>query len=60
MIAAVSAHLGRSEEARAAAAHILRKNPDFSIADWIKSFKITDQGYMHRLRDGLRKAGLPE
>jgi adenylate cyclase len=60
LLAAVAAHLGRHEEARAAAAEIMRMRPGFTIADWLKFLRITDRGYAERLLDDLRKAGLPE
>jgi DNA-binding SARP family transcriptional activator/TolB-like protein/Flp pilus assembly protein TadD len=57
-IAACYAQLGRMDEARAATAEILRLKPDFSIrelgrAGWTK----VD---FERVREGMRKAGLPE
>jgi adenylate cyclase len=60
MIAAVSAHLGRNEDARNTAAEILRRDRNFSISNWLQFLRITDQEYAHRLVDGLRKAGFPE
>lgn len=57
-IAACYAQLGRMEEARAAAADVLRMKPDFSIlrlrrAGWTESD-------VEHIREGMRKAGLPD
>jgi tetratricopeptide (TPR) repeat protein len=59
MLAAVSSHLGREEEARAAAAEVIRIKADFTIAGWVKFLRITDRAYSDRLTDGLLRAGLP-
>jgi TolB-like protein/lipopolysaccharide biosynthesis regulator YciM len=57
-LAACYAQLGRVEEARAAAARVMQLKPDFAIhkvrrAGW----STTD---VEHVRDGMRKAGLPE
>src|SRR5262245_38927429 len=60
-LAATYAQLGRLEEARGAAAEVLRLQPGYTIsgiASGITVFKNPEDG-QHFL-DGLRKAGLPE
>jgi TolB-like protein/Tfp pilus assembly protein PilF len=59
VLTATFAHLGQLEEARAAAADLLRVQPRFTIAtariSWFKHAKDARQ-----IHDGLRRAGLPE
>ena len=57
-IAACYAQLGRMEEARAAAAEVLRLKPDFTISP-LRSMGFTGIG-TGNLQEGMRKAGLPE
>jgi adenylate cyclase len=59
-LAAACAQLGQLDEARAAAAEVLRINPGFTIEQWkrFNSHK-NPEDTDHRI-DGLRKAGLPE
>jgi adenylate cyclase len=57
-LAACNAQLGRMDEARAAAAEVMRRKPDFAIstvrrAGW-------GRGDVDHIKDGMRKAGLPE
>ncbi|MEZ5831939.1 MAG: BTAD domain-containing putative transcriptional regulator [Dongiaceae bacterium] len=57
-LAACYAQLGRMEEARSTAAEVMRRKPEFAIstlrrAGWSRSD-------MDHLKDGLRKAGLPD
>jgi adenylate cyclase len=54
------AHAGRLEEARVEAGKILELQPDFSIRAMSKKKYLLIQADWKRLRDGLRKAGLPE
>ena len=49
--------LGREEEARAAAAEILRINPKFSVSRYAKVIPFT-QPLVDRIVEDLRKAGL--
>jgi adenylate cyclase len=49
--------LGREEEARAAAAEILRINPKFSLERYAKVLPFT-QPAAERIVEDLRKAGL--
>jgi adenylate cyclase len=49
---------GREEEARAAAAEILRINPNFSLENYIKRSPHKDQTVNERYVDAMRKAGL--
>ena len=51
---------GREEEARAAAAEILRINPKFSARRFAKAMPFKDPAELKRALDALRKAGLPE
>jgi adenylate cyclase len=56
-LAAALAHLGRSAEAREAAARLLHLKPHFRISEWVaRNGPGTDPMYI----DGLRKAGIPE
>ncbi len=52
--------LGREEEAQSTAAELLRIKPRFLLASFRKQLKHTDQAYVERFLDALRKAGLPE
>jgi hypothetical protein len=49
---------GREEEARSAAAEILRKNPNFSPEKYIKRIPHKDQTVDERYIDAMRKVGL--
>jgi adenylate cyclase len=60
MMAAVYSLSGREEEARAAAAEILRINPKFSLVKLAKSCTYRGKGDCERLFGALRKAGLPD
>lgn len=57
-IAACYAQLGRMEEAKAAAAEVLRMKPDFSIMRLRRSGWNNED--VEHIRDGMRKAGLPD
>jgi TolB-like protein/Flp pilus assembly protein TadD len=59
-LAAVYVNLGREEEARAHAAEVLRINPNFSLALIDKVTFFQDPAHLKRLKDTLRKAGLPD
>ena len=50
--------LGREEEARAAAAEVLRLAPKFSLEDYAKTLPLKDQSAVDFIIGGLRKAGL--
>jgi adenylate cyclase len=56
--AAAYAQLGRTDEARALVNRILKQKPNSSITG--SFIKISDKAAMERLRDGWRKAGIPE
>jgi TolB-like protein/DNA-binding winged helix-turn-helix (wHTH) protein len=58
-IAACYGQLGRMEEARAAAAQVIRLKPDFTISKERGAWW-SDGRDLENIRDGLRKAGLPE
>jgi adenylate cyclase len=49
---------GREEEARAAAAEVLKINPDFSLEEYAKALPFKDRYQVDCAIDGLRKAGL--
>jgi tetratricopeptide (TPR) repeat protein len=57
-IAACYAQLGRMEEARAAAAEVLRLDPAFHLSTVKLAYKFPAD--RDRVLDGMRKAGLPE
>jgi adenylate cyclase len=57
--ASALAHLGRDDEAREAAAHLLEVEPTFTISSWIaRGGQTNAKGKL--FIEGLRKAGLPE
>jgi adenylate cyclase len=56
----VLAQLRHLDEARAAAAHVLRLNPQFSVKREAEKSPYKDPAVLERLIDGQRKAGLPE
>jgi adenylate cyclase len=49
---------GREEEAHAAAAEVLKINPDFSLEEYAKALPFKDRYQVDCAIDGLRKAGL--
>ncbi len=57
-VAACLAQLGRHEDARAEAAEVLRLKPDFRISVELPHYK--NPADADHVREGLRKAGLPE
>jgi len=57
-IAGCYAQLGRMDEANVAASNALRLRPDFSVAKL--RLRECQPAVAERIRDGLRKAGLPE
>jgi adenylate cyclase len=59
-LACAYAQLGQLEEARAAAAELLRINPGFTIEREKRFLVYKDPKDLERDIDGLRKAGLPE
>ncbi len=56
--AACLAKLGRSDEAKAVAAEVLRLKPTFRVNTEMPKYKFATDA--ERLREGLRQAGLPE
>ena len=58
LLASCYGHLGRTEDARALWAELLKINPDFSLAQRARvlPYKIADD--FERIREGLTKAGL--
>jgi TolB-like protein len=59
-LAACYAQLGRSSEARAAAAKVLEIDPDFTISKWSATDPLKSEADMDHVVDGLRRAGLPD
>src|SRR5262245_10683869 len=60
-LAAAYAQLGRMEEARTAAAGVLRLQPNYTISGTSRRlFAFKDPKDAKHFFDGLRKAGLPE
>jgi len=63
-LAIALAHLGRLEEARAAARVGLALDPHFTIASYLVASKFSDTpahlAWRVRQADGMRNAGLPE
>jgi len=49
---------GREDEARAAAAEVLRMSPNFSVDAWAQMLPFKKQADLERLLAPLRKAGL--
>jgi adenylate cyclase len=60
LLASHCAHLGRMEEAEAAAREVLRLHPHFRVSEWRKRPPYRDPAPLERYVEGLRKAGLPE
>jgi adenylate cyclase len=42
-LAAAAAQLGRDDEARAAAAEVLRLQPEFTITNWLQLLRLSDR-----------------
>ena len=59
-LATVYIMMGRDEEARTAAAEVLRINPKFSLEWYAKRSFIKDRSVVDNSVDALRKAGLPD
>jgi adenylate cyclase len=59
-LAAAAARSGLDEEARRAAAEVLRLEPGFTIAKWLRLERLARQEDANRVAEDLRKAGLPE
>jgi len=57
-LAAIYSELGREEDARAAAAEILRIDPTFSLEQWAKTHMYKNQADIDRVVEALHKAGL--
>ena len=59
-IATVYMMMGHEEEARAAAAEVLRINPKFSLEFLAKTTLVRDRSVVDKSIEALRKAGLPD
>jgi adenylate cyclase len=59
-LACAYAQSGQLDEARAAAAQVLRINPHFTIESWKRRSVHKDPKDAEHFFDGMRKAGLPE
>jgi len=59
-LAAAAARSGLDEEARRAAAEVVRLEPGFTIAKWLRLERMARQEHADRVAEDLRKAGLPE
>jgi TolB-like protein/class 3 adenylate cyclase/Flp pilus assembly protein TadD len=59
-IAASYAMLGREEEARSAAAEVLRINPRFTLKAWVAHVPHRSDAVLDRYLTAFRNAGLPE
>jgi adenylate cyclase len=59
-LAAIYIEMGRDEEARAAAAEVLRINPKFSIELYAKTSIMKDRSVVDKYSEAMRKAGLPD
>jgi hypothetical protein len=60
VLACAYAQSGQLEEARAAAAEVLRINPGFTIESAKRALPYKDPKDLEHHLDGMRKAGLPE
>ena len=57
---AASLHcLGRAQEARAAAREILRRQPDFTVAGYLRAHPAGDHEFGRRVAAALTGAGIP-
>ena len=59
-IACLQARMGRPAEAKTALAEALRLNPQFTLSAVERYLNCRDGDYVETVKDGLRKAGLPE
>jgi adenylate cyclase len=59
-LAAIYIEMGRDEEARAAAAEVLRINPKFSLELYAKTSFLKDRSVVDKYSEAMRKAGLPD
>jgi len=60
MLAFTYIEKGREEDAYAAVAEALKQNPKASIKGYAATIPYKDQAEIERIKDSLRKAGLPE
>ena len=60
MLAVIYSELGRTEEAQAEAAEMLRISPNATLKGQRKTMPFKDQALLERYMEGLRDAGIPE
>ena len=60
VLAGSYAYMGQLDKAHISAAHVLEKNPDFTIGWWRERQLFSHQATLEHYMEGLRKAGLPE
>ena len=60
MLAVIYSELGRTEEAQAEAAEMLRISPNATLKGQRKTMPFKDQALLERYMEGLRNAGIPE
>ena len=60
VLAIAHGELGQRDEAREAAANILRIEPRFTVGTFARSQPFQDENLLKRQLDGLRAAGIPE
>ncbi|MDJ0624277.1 MAG: adenylate/guanylate cyclase domain-containing protein [Desulfocapsaceae bacterium] len=59
-LAMIYSDLGRMQEAKKAAAEVLRVNPQFTVEGWAKANPFKDPAIVEHRKELLRKAGLPD
>jgi adenylate cyclase len=59
-LAQILGESGKTIEASASAANLLRVNPEFSISEYVGNLAYSDPAENLRFAEGLRNAGLPE
>jgi adenylate cyclase len=59
-LSSVLGELGRLDEAKEAASHVMRLNPDFSISQYGRGLAYKNAEDLLRVEQGLRLAGLPD
>jgi len=60
VLAGSYAYMGQLDKAHLSAAHVLERNPDFTLGWWRERQYFLHQDTLDHYMDGLRKAGLPK